>query len=208
VVRRVHSAAGMQSSNGTEGTRSAGEARPGQGAVRIWHAGPPDSEIQFSLRHLLFTQIIGRATRWKAFASIDADEPARSWVDVVVDASSLETGDAERDEHIRSVEFLDTRLHPEIRYRSREVTALPDGDHWSVTGDLTIRQVTLAATIELERDAAMVWSPELIALKGRAVINRQDFGLRWNQDLDRQGVVVGNEIELTLRIVARRETGG
>jgi len=152
--------------------------------------------------------MFGRVTRWKAFAAIDLDDPARSWVDVVVDAGSLDTGDPERDEHIRSVEFLDARLCPEIRYRSRQVTALPGGNRWTVTGDLTIRQVTAPATIELERDGATPWQPDQIALKGRAVINRQDFGLRWNQDLDRQGVVVGNEVELTVKIVARREAGG
>jgi len=207
LVRRVHSKSRMQSFSWDDGMRSDG-ARLGQAPVRIWNAGPPESELQFSLRHLLFTQILGRASRWKALASIDSAEPARSWVDVVVDASSLETGDAERDEHIRSVEFLDTAVHPEIRFRSREVTALADGDHWTVTGDLTIRQVTLSATVELERDGDPVWTPDLIALKGRAVIDRQEFGLRWNQDLDRKGVVVGNEIELTLRIVARRESEG
>jgi len=174
-------------------------------AKRIWNAGPPDSEIRFSLRHLLFTQMMGRATRWEAFAAIDLDEPTRSWVDVVIDAASLETGDAERDEHIRSVEFLNTRSHPEIRFHSREVSAPPEGHRWVVTGDLTICQITLPATIELERDAGIAWTADMIALKGHAVINRQDFGLRWNQDLDRQGVVVGNEVELTLRLVAWRE---
>jgi len=197
----------MQSSNWNEGTRSGG-ARPAQVQGQSWTAGPPDSEIGFSLRHLLFTQILGRASRWKAFASIDPADPARSWVDVVVDASSLETGDLERDEHIRSVEFLDTGVHPEIRFRSRDVTALADGNHWTVTGDLTIRQVTLPATLELERDADTAWSPDLIALKGHAVIDRQEFGLRWNQDLDHRGVVVGNEIQLAMRIVARRESDG
>jgi len=174
--------------------------------AQIWNAGPPESDLRFSLRHLLFTQMIGRVTRWKATAAIDLEQPERSWVDVVVDAASFDTGDAERDQHIGSVEFLETRLHPEIRYRSTAVTALPGGNRWLVTGDLTIRQVTLPATVELESDDRGSWDADRIILKGHAVINRQDFGLRWNQDLDRQGVVVGNEVELTMRIVARRET--
>src|SRR3569832_2324132 len=174
-------------------------------ATQIWNAGPPDSDLRFSLRHLLFTQMIGRVSRWKATAAIDLDQPERSWIDVVVDAAAFDTGDAERDEHIGSIEFLETRLHPEIRYRSTAVTAQPDGNRWLVRGDLTIRQVTLPATVELERDDQSVWSADRIILKGRAGIVRQDFGLRWNQDLDRQGVVVGNEVELTMRIVARRQ---
>lgn len=193
----------MQTSK-DDGPAKGNERTAERAPIRIWNAGPPDSEIRFSLRHLLFTQMIGRATRWKAVAAIDLDDPTRSWVDVVVDAASFETGDPERDEHIRSIEFLDTGSHPEIRYHSREVTTPPEGNRWIVKGDLTIRQVTLPVTIELERDGGTAWSADTIALKGRAVINRQDFGLRWNQDLDRQGVVVGNEVELTMRLVARR----
>ena len=196
----------MQTSNDS-GQSVIDDRTAGHPSLAIWNAGPPESEIRFSLRHLLLTQMIGRATRWKAVAAIDLEQPVRSWVDVVIDAASLDTGDAERDEHIRSIEFLDARLCPEIRYHSREVIPQPGADRWTVNGDLTIRQVTLPATIELERDDGTAWGPDVIALKGRAVINRQDFGLRWNQDLDRQGVVVGNEIELTMRIVAHREAG-
>src|SRR3569833_1577997 len=95
-------------------------------ATQIWNAGLFDSDLWFSLRHLLFTQMIGRVSRWKATAAIDLDQPERSWIDVVVAAASFATGDAERDEHIGSIEFLEPRLHPEIRYRSTAVTAQPD----------------------------------------------------------------------------------
>lgn len=196
----------MQTTKATDG--GSARAQPVADAA-TWAAGPPDSELTFSLRHLVFTQITGRVARWKANGFIDLEVPARSWVDVVVDAASLETGDVERDEHVRSVEFLDVRAFPEIRFHGRDVRARGDGRRWSVAGDLTIRHITRPITVELELDDPVGGlSPEavVLALRGRAVLDRQEFDLRWNQDLDHRGVVVGNAVEITLRVLAHRVT--
>jgi len=92
-----------------------------------WTAGSPQSTLEFSLRHLVLSQIRGRAARWEAIIVADFDEPERSSVEVVVDAASIETGDEERDKHIRSGEFLDVRAYPTIRFVSR--TIRPDAQH-------------------------------------------------------------------------------
>jgi polyisoprenoid-binding protein YceI len=165
------------------------------GPSELWHAGPPDSEIHFSLRHLVVAEIAGRATRWSAVLRLDFEQPGLSTVEVVIDAASLETGSPERDQHVRSAEFLDTRAYPQIRFASREVRPLGRGGY-EVVGDLTIRDVTRPATLEVEQTA-----PDPLAFAARATIDRQAFGLHWNQDLDVGGVVVGDKIDLrfTLR---------
>jgi len=180
-----------------------------RGRIGTWTAGPPDSELTFSLRHLVLTQIRGRALRWKAMASFDFEVPSRSWVDVVVDASSLDTGDAERDEQVRSQELLDVAAFPEIHFHSREVLPASDGRRFTVRGDLTLRHLTRPITIELERTSladAEGQPQHSIAATGRVVIDRQEFGLRWNQDVDRQGVVVGNHVDVKMRVLVRRLT--
>jgi len=170
-----------------------------------WTAGSPQSTLEFSLRHLVLSQIRGRAARWEAIIVADFDEPERSSVEVVVDAASIETGDEERDRHIRSGEFLDVRAYPTIRFVSR--TVRPDAQHqrFAVTGDLTIRAVTREITIDIHRPGPSSSSdaPKVLELAGRVTIDRQLFGLRWNQDLDTGGVVVGDKIEIDLRIEAR-----
>jgi len=174
-------------------------------AVELWHAGPSTSEIRFRLRHLVVTKIDGRAARWQAELFFDFDEPSRSWVDVVIDAASLETGAVERDNHIRSAEFLDVVAFPTIRFRSHLVRAEGPG-RYQIIGDLTIRDVTREVTLAVEgRPPGVVAATEpRPAFKARTTINRQGFGLHWNQDLDSGGVVVGDEIEIEIALEAHR----
>ncbi len=179
------------------------EMATGERPAPIWKAEPPESQIRFALKHRLPVAMIGEATRWKAFAALDFEEPARSWVDVVVDATSLETGDRERDSLIRSPEILDARAFPEILFNSTEVTAFGEGGRWQITGDLTIRHVTLPATMDLEIDAG-ARGPNAVAVTGRMAIDRRHFALRWEREPCPHRLGVGTAIELTILIVARR----
>jgi polyisoprenoid-binding protein YceI len=178
------------------------EMATGERPALIWKAEPPESEIRFELKHRLPQAISGQATRWKAFAGLDFEEPSRSWVDVAIDATSLETGDTDRDGLIRSAEVLDAGSFPEILFNSTEVTAVAGRSRWTVAGDLTIRHVTLPATMEL--DLAAVDGPNLVALSGRMAISRRQLDLGRDQNRCRDGTPVGNDIELTIRLVAHR----
>jgi polyisoprenoid-binding protein YceI len=175
------------------------------GRRALWHAGPPESEIRFALRHLVTAEITGRATRWSATIGIDFEQPSLSSVEVVIDAASLETGTTERDNHVRSAEFLDVRAFPEIRFKSSEVRTIGHG-HYKVAGDLTIRDVTRAVTLEVEEHAPGQSRAEADSLSftAHATIDRQAFGLHWNQDLDVGGIVVGDKIDLRIILEARR----
>jgi polyisoprenoid-binding protein YceI len=168
-----------------------------------WVAGPPGSEILFSVRHFVLGEIRGRAGRWSGTFALDTRRSSRSRVEVVVDATSLETGDAERDDHFRSAEFLDVRSFPEIRFRSRDVHSGADGRIYTLTGDLTIRDVTRRLTFavsEQDEDAAERPAATRVFV-GHAVVDRQEFGLHWNQDLDRGGLIVGDKVDVAIRVV-------
>jgi polyisoprenoid-binding protein YceI len=171
----------------------------------VWYAEPPDSEIGFSLRHLVLTEISGRVGRWRADIEVDYADPTRTFIEVVVDAASFETGAVERDNHIRSLEFLDVRSFPEIRFRSTEVRPGDRDGQFVIVGDLTIRHVTRKLTVFAERQGAAAAARETSSLvfSAHASVNRQDFGLRWNVDLDRGGVVVGDKVDVQIHIDAR-----
>lgn len=170
---------------------------------QIWWADAVDSRLTFTLRHLVLSQIAGVVRNWRATIRIDLEHPGRSSVEVVMDAGSLDTLDQSRDEHIRSAEFLDAGAHPDIRFRSRHVNLI-DAARSDIVGDLTIRGVTRAVTLALvdkgrTRDGK---GRERAAFHAHATINRQDFGLRWNQDLDTGGVVVGDKIDVEIEVNA------
>lgn len=165
-------------------------------------AGPPESEIRFSLRHFVLSEIKGRVGRWSASVLLDLRQPDRSTVEVVIDAGSFDTGDVERDDQIRSSEFLDARSFPEIRFRSRSIRAEPDARTYVVSGELTIRGVALPLAVTVRRDeAAAAAGSETLLFTGHAIVDRQEYGLHWNQDLDRGGFVVGDKIDVELRAV-------
>ena len=175
--------------------------------AEVWHAGPPSSEIRFRLRHMVVTEITGRAARWRADLSLDFEQPGRSRVEVVVDAGSLETGAVERDNHVRSAEFLEIQRFPEMRFRSRDIRGAGAG-RFEIVGDLTIRGITREATlIAVARSPLPGPTPAApVSFSAHMTVRRQDFGLRWNQDFDAGGVVVGDNIDVEINLQATRST--
>jgi polyisoprenoid-binding protein YceI len=175
-------------------------------AQMLWQAGPPESEMRFTLRHLVLSEIRGLVARWHATLRLDFDQPSRSSVEVVADAASLETGATERDNHIRSAEFLKTWSFPEIRFRSTNVRAGDREGQFLIMGDLTIRGVTREVTVTAERlgAAGRPSANSSLVFMCHAIVDRQAFGLHWNQDLDCGGVVVSDEIDVHIRVEARR----
>jgi polyisoprenoid-binding protein YceI len=148
------------------------------------------------------SHIRGEVSRFHGIIHLDTAAPTRSTVELVIDAGSLETGDPARDAHIRSVEFLDAEHFPEIRFCSRQVSAMRAG-LYLLTGDLTIRNVCREVRLEIEDRGAAGGSPTGASgpFAAHAVIDRRDFGLRWNQDLDTGGVVVGDKIDIQIALV-------
>jgi polyisoprenoid-binding protein YceI len=179
---------------------------PGVPILR-WQAGPPTSEIRFVLRHPALQEIAGRAGRWTASFVVDATDFTRSSVNVVVDATSLETGVTERNNQARSAGFLNVTAYPTIVFRSREIRAGDGERRFTVAGDLTIRDITRDVTLEVEHRATRgrrAERPEpTLLFTVRTSIHRSDFGLRWHQEVDTGESVAGDEVDLEMEIEAR-----
>jgi polyisoprenoid-binding protein YceI len=130
----------------------------------------------------------------------DPADPARSRVEASVDLSTLNTGDPQRDAHLKSADFFHQEAHPKMTFKSTRVERAGEREY-KVTGDLTIRDVTRPVTFTVEGPSAPSkdpWGNTRIGLSATAKINRKDFGLAWNAALETGGVLVGEDVQITL----------
>ncbi len=165
-------------------------------AVGTWNFDPAHSHIAFTVRHLVVGKTRGSFGSFTGTVEI-ADDPTESSVDVTIEGASFETGDANRDGHIKSPDFLDVAKYPQLTFRSTSVTG--SGTEWSVVGDLTIAGVTRPVELALELEGVVEkdpWGFSRAAFSGRTEINREDFGLTWNAPLEAGGVVVGKSVKI------------
>jgi len=180
----------------------------------IWEFEPGHSAAEFCCRHMMVTWVRGHFKNLKGRVDFDAGDPARASVETDIDAASLWTGEADRDTHLRSPDFLDAASHPRLSFRSRSVAVL-SAHEFRVQGDLTIRGVTKPVVLDtryLGEWETPYWEggvdkgPMIRAgFNATTVIDRRDFGIVWNGALDRGGIVVGNEVHITLDVEAIRK---
>ncbi|MDA8062457.1 MAG: YceI family protein [Actinomycetota bacterium] len=161
------------------------------------------STIGFSARHAMVTKVRGRFDEVSGSGHFDADDPSKSSLEVVIQAKSIDTGNADRDNHLRSNDFLAMDEFPEIRFVSTSVTR-DRADHYQVVGDLTIKGVTKAVTIDFEHTGAAVdpFGNHRVGFEGRTTINRKDWGVNWNAPLEAGGLLVSENINLELDVSA------
>jgi polyisoprenoid-binding protein YceI len=169
-----------------------------------WVIDPVHSTIEFSVRHLMAAKVRGHFTRYSGRIDI-ADPPQRSTIVAEIDAATIDTRSPDRDEHLRSADFLDVAAHPTITYRSTAVSHL-GGEHWQITGDLTMHGVTRPVTLEASYGGTVVdaFGTERFIAGARATLDREEFGLTWNQPLASGGLVVGKKIEVDIDLQAVR----
>jgi len=170
--------------------------------VRSWKIDPAHTQVEFGVRHLMISTVKGRFPGVTGTIRLDSDEPSNSSVRVEIDASSIDTRNADRDAHIRSGDFLDVESHPTIRFESEEAGV--SQDRTRVAGILTIRGVGRPVVLEVEHlgEATDPWGSERIGFHAETRIQRKDFGLTWNQALEAGGVLVGDEVRVTLDVQA------
>jgi polyisoprenoid-binding protein YceI len=166
------------------------------GELERWEIDARDSRLGFTLRHLIVSQIHGRFWTWGGTLFLDRRQPWLSSVHVWVDVATLDTEEPERDAHIKSIEFLDVGRFPRAEFRSTSVEAT-DGK-LLVHGRLQLHGITHDLDLEVEAPT----DGGVYVVRGR--LDRRAFGLRWNQDLDVGGIVVGDEIEITARVRVAR----
>jgi polyisoprenoid-binding protein YceI len=173
-----------------------------------WTIDPAHSLVEFSAKHMMITTVKGRFADVTGTITVDEENPERSHVEVEFKAESIDTRAEQRDQHLRSADFLDVEKYPTVTFRSRRVEgARPEpGDEFKVVGDLTIRgttrEVTLAVTYEGRgRDP---WGGDRVSFSADTKIDRRDFGLTWNAALEAGGVLVSNDIKIHLEVQAVR----
>lgn len=165
-----------------------------------WTIDPSHSTVEFVAKHLVVSKVRGR---FGAFSgTIEVAEPIEaSTVDVSIESASISTGDADRDGHVKSRDFLDVETYPQLTFRSTGVHHR-SGDTWTIPGELTIRDVTRA--VELSVDYLGVytdpWGNEKAAFSASTEIDREAFGVTWNQALETGGVLVGRTVKIELEV--------
>jgi polyisoprenoid-binding protein YceI len=165
--------------------------------AEIWALDPSHTQVGFAARHLMIANVKGRFTDVKG--SITLDPTSTPEVNVSIDAASLTTGDERRDAHLRSPDFLHVDDHPVIQFRGRRIEGNLESK-FVLHGDLRIRGVTRSVTLHVvsEGRATDPWGNQRVGYTATAKINRKDFGLEWNVALEAGGVLVSDEVRITI----------
>ena len=166
---------------------------------------PAHSRIGFVARHAMVTKVRGSFNEFDGSGSFDAGDPARSQLQLTIQATSIDTRNADRDSHLRSNDFFDVETYPEITFRSTAVENV-DAENYRVTGDLTIKGVTKPVTVDFEYTGTAVdpYGNTRIGLDGTTTVNRKDWGVNWNAALEAGGVLVSEKVTLEFDVSAIR----
>ena len=167
---------------------------------------PSHSTIGFSARHAMVTKVRGAFNNVAGTAVVDGGNPAASTIEVTIQADSFDTGQADRDGHVKSADFLDVANFPTLTFKATDI-AITDDETVRVTGDLTIKGVSHSVTIDLEYNGSAKdpFGNERVGFEGEADIRRSDWGLTWNAALETGGFLVSDKIELKLDISAIKQ---
>lgn len=167
-----------------------------------WVVDASHSNAGFSVRHMMITNVRGEFTKLEGAVTYDPAKPEATTIEASVDVSSLSTRDAQRDGHLKSADFFDAEKFPNITFKSKSVKA-KGSEELAVTGDLTIHGVTKEVVFEVEGPSAPSTDPfgnVRVGATATAKVKRDDFGMTWNAALEAGGVLVGNEVKITLDI--------
>jgi polyisoprenoid-binding protein YceI len=165
-----------------------------------WQIDPAHSAAHFSVRHLMISNVRGEFTKLTGSVLLNPADPAKSAVEVTIQAGSLNTREPQRDEHLRSGDFFDVANYPTLTFRSKRIEPL-DAEIFKLTGDLTIRGVTKEVTFDVEGPTPSVkdpWGNVRAGVTASAKISRKDFGVAFNALTETGGVVVGDEVKITI----------
>jgi len=166
-----------------------------------WNLDNSHANVEFSARHMMISTVKGSFEKVEGKLEIDETNPNSAYVEATIDAASLNTRIVDRDNHLRSADFLDVANYPTITFKSNKVDV--SGENVAkVTGDLTIRNVTREVVLDVEflGQSTSPWGQQAIGFTASTKINREDFGLTWNVALETGGVLVGKEIKIALDV--------
>lgn len=173
-----------------------------QTAVSTWNLDPAHSAAEFKVKHMMIANVKGRFTGLSGVLTLDEASAANSSLTASVPAASIDTGEAQRDAHLKSADFFDVEKFPTLTLKTSRITPIGDGE-LSVEADLTIHGVTRNVKFQVEGPTAPgkdPWGNTRIGLSATAKISRKDFGLTWNAALETGGLLVGDDVNITLDV--------
>jgi polyisoprenoid-binding protein YceI len=171
-------------------------------AVSTWNIDPAHSVAEFKVKHMMISNVKGQFAKVSGILTLDAADVSKSYVEASIDAASINTREEQRDAHLKSADFFHVEQHPTLLFKSTQITQKGDGE-LSVAGDLTIRGVKRNVVFSVEGPTAPgkdPWGNTRIGLSATTKINRKDFGLTWNAVLETGGILVGDEVTITLDV--------
>jgi polyisoprenoid-binding protein YceI len=173
---------------------------PAVAATSDWKIDPQHSSAQFAVRHMAISTVRGAFSKVTGTITLDDKDITKSTVDVSIDVSTVDTREPARDNDLRSDKFFDVAHFPTMTFKSKKVEQTAPGK-LKVTGDLTIRGVTKEVVLDVDGPTAPVkdpWGNQRVAVSATTKVNRQDYGVKWNATLDNGGVVVGDDVNITI----------
>ncbi len=164
-----------------------------------WQIDPTHTEVEFSVRHLMISNVKGRFADVAGSLALDEAHPGNVALDVKIAAATVDTRAEQRDTHLRSPDFFDVEKYPHITFTARRVEG-DVYDAFKLHGDLTIRSVTRPVTLDvtLEGRGGDPWGNERLGYSATGKVDRRDFGLTWNQALETGGVAVGHDVKIVI----------
>jgi polyisoprenoid-binding protein YceI len=169
-----------------------------------WQIDPAHTNVEFTVRHMMISNVKGQFQKTTGMIATNGNDPATGKIDATIDATSINTRVDKRDAHLKSPAFLDVDKYPTITFKSTKVET-EGPNKWKVTGDLTLHGVTKPVVLEVEGSGAAITDPMGNTRAGASAttkISRKDFGLTWNQPLETGGVMVGDEVAISIDVEA------
>jgi polyisoprenoid-binding protein YceI len=171
------------------------------GQTSTWSFDSAHSHASFTVRHMVISNVRGEFGKMTGTVTLDEKDVTKSSVEATIDATSIDTRESKRDEHLRSPDFFDVAKHPTITFKSTKVEKAGDG--LKVTGNLTMRGVTKPVTLDVTGPTAEVkdpWGQTRRGVSAKGKLNRQDYGVSWSKVIEGGGAVVGNEVNIELEV--------
>ncbi|MGA7286706.1 MAG: YceI family protein [Terriglobales bacterium] len=170
--------------------------------VTTWNIDPVHSVAEFKVKHMMISNVKGQFTKVQGVLSLDESDLTKSSIEASIDAASIHTREEQRDAHLKSADFFDVEKFPTLSFKSTRVSSVGEGE-LDVTGDLTIHGVTRRVVFKVEGPTEAgkdPWGNTRRGLSTTTKINRKDFGLTWNSTLETGGILVGDEVTITLDV--------
>jgi len=169
-------------------------------SATTWNLDPAHSIAEFKVKHMMISNVKGQFPKVTGTLTLDESNLPNSRIEASIEASSIATSDAQRDTHLKSADFFHVEKFPALSFKSTRITPVRDGE-LTLEGDLTIRGVTRTVVFTVEGPTPPVkdpWGNTRLAVSATTKINRKDFGLTWNAALETGGILVGEEVAITL----------